>query len=181
MFRSLRTPRVMAAALMLSTAGALAGVASSGALLATPRVVAHTPYPACTAAGLVNWLDTNANGTAGTMYYSLKFTNLSGHACTLLGYPGVSAVSLANTQIGAPATRNTSPVHPLVLINGGSVHATLGVTDVAFLSLPSCHPTTAAGLRVFAPNQTASKIIPFPIRVCGTPTSSVMRVNAVAS
>jgi hypothetical protein len=35
--------------------------------------------------------------------YYLEFTNLSGHACTLAGYPGVSAVGLSGGQLGSPA------------------------------------------------------------------------------
>jgi len=48
-------------------------------------------------------MDTQGDGAAGSVYYTLQFTNLSGHACTLRGYPGVSAVSLSGHQLGAPA------------------------------------------------------------------------------
>jgi hypothetical protein len=40
---------------------------------------------------------------AGSIYYHLEFTNLSGRACTLVGYPGVSAINLSGHQLGSAA------------------------------------------------------------------------------
>jgi hypothetical protein len=39
--------------------------------------------------------------------------------------------------------------------------------------------TTAAGLRVYPPGQTASKVIPFPITVCKSSTLVFMSVRPV--
>src|SRR5260370_2081797 len=75
---------------------ALAGTASGAAAgqAATPR---------CTTAGLVVWMDTNGNGAAGSIFYTLKFTNLSAPACTLSRHPGLIAVSLNGARIGHAA------------------------------------------------------------------------------
>src|ERR1700733_2224090 len=89
----------------------LLALATAGATVAAPaassQAVAAGP-PACQSGGLVPWLDTNGNGTAGSIFYTLNFTNLSGRRCTLRGYPGVSAVNLRGQQIGRPATRDTT-------------------------------------------------------------------------
>ena len=62
-------------------------------------LVARSAIPKCATSGLVVWMDTNGNGAAGTIYYELQFTNLSGQTCTLTGYPGVSAVKLNGTAV----------------------------------------------------------------------------------
>jgi hypothetical protein len=115
----------------------------------------------------VVWLDTMGSGTAGSTYYTLNLTNLSGHACTLRGYPGVSAVTLTGSQLGAAATRDaSSPIRTVSLRAGASASSALRITDIGVFSPSLCGPTTAAGLRVYPPGQTASKLIPFPFAAC---------------
>jgi hypothetical protein len=116
----------------------------------------------------VVWINTQGNGTAGTIFYTLNFTNLSGHPCLLRGFPGVSAVNLRGRTLGKAAGRETGQtVRTVTLTNGHTAHAVLGIVDVGALPPTTCPPTTAAGLRVFPPNQTASKVIPFPFPACG--------------
>ena len=116
---------------------------------------------------LVVWLDTRGDGAAGSVYYNLKFTNLSGHACTLLGYPGVAAVDLDGRQLGSAASRNHhTPARLVRLASGGTVSAVLQITEARNFPSANCRPVTAAGLRVYPPNQTTSKLIPFPIGAC---------------
>src|ERR1022692_3076667 len=83
----------------VALAATLIPVASLAATTSTAAGAAATA-PRCATAGLVVWMDTNGDGAAGTIFYTLKFTNLSGHACTLFGHPGVSAVSLSGGRIG---------------------------------------------------------------------------------
>jgi hypothetical protein len=151
-------------------AGAIAAAAAIAAAVtptaSTALSAASASTPACSAAGLVNWIDTNGNGAAGTIFYQLKFTNLSGHRCTLHGYPGVSAIDLHGHRVGAAARRSTSPVHVIALNNGATAKAVLGIAESSFFPPATCKPTTAAGLRVFAPNQSTAKAIPFPFGVC---------------
>ena len=138
------------------------------ALSLTDAASAGAAAPACQTGGLVIWLDTQGNGTAGTIFYTLNFTNLSGHACTLRGFPGVSAVNLRGGRLGRAAGRDTGQtVRTITLTTGHTAHATLGIVDIGALPRSTCPPTTAAGLRVFPPNQTASKVIPFPFPACG--------------
>jgi hypothetical protein len=140
---------------------------------------AATPV-ACRTSGLVVWLDTQGNGAAGSIYYRLMFTNLGGRACTLRGYPGVSASSLAGRQLGGAALRD--PAHAsrtITLRNGASAVATLRIAQAANYPANLCRATTAAGLRVYPPNETVSKTVPFPFRACTRPGAHVLFVQAV--
>jgi Protein of unknown function (DUF4232) len=154
-----------------------AGVAVGGALMLAPaiamasadspaRPAAAAAAPACQTPGLVIWLDTSGNATAGTTFFKMHFTNLSGHACTLNGFPFLFAVNLAGHQVGRRAAfRNPAP-HLVTLANGKTATAVLGIVDTGVFSRSACRPVTAAGIRVFPPNQTRSKLVPFPFSTC---------------
>ncbi len=166
---------------LLRTAIALSGVATLGCAIALASVSsAGAATPRCQTGGLVVWIDTQGNGTAGTIFYTLQFTNLSGHACTLRGYPRVSAVNLAGRQVGSEATRlSGTPVRTLTVGKGGTVKANLGIVDVGNFPRAVCRPTTAAGLRVLPPNGLRSKVIPFPFAACSRTGTPFLRVDPV--
>ncbi len=155
---SVRPGRLAAAAAVACAAALIpvASLAASGGPAATQG---------CSTAGLVVWMNTQGNGYAGGVGYTLEFTNLSGHACTLRGNPGVSAVSLAGGQLGQPAGWSGTP-GTVTLASGATVAATLQITDVGVYSPSQCTPVTAAGLRVYPPGQTTARLIPFPFRAC---------------
>ena len=135
---------------------------------------------ACPAGGLVVWLDTQGDGTAGSIYYTLEFTNLSGRACSLRGYPGVSAVGLGGSRVGSPASRNPlSPVRAVTLLGGGTAKAVLQITEAGNFPRSTCAQTTAAGLRVYPPNQTAAKVVPFPFAACSRSGPVYLHVGPV--
>ncbi|MDX6553944.1 MAG: hypothetical protein QOD86_139 [Miltoncostaeaceae bacterium] len=163
-----------AAALGASALWALAAGPASGASAA--------PTPACTTAHLVLWLNTaEGGGAAGTSYHQLTFTNL-GPACRLAGYPGVSAVDLAGHQVGRAAARDRgTSAHAVVLKRGASAVATLGIGTAANYPASTCRPVTAAGLRVYPPNQRASKVVPFPFSSCSRTGPTILTVRPVAS
>ena len=150
----------------------LAGLATTAArAAATPR---------CATSQLVVWLDTRGNGTAGSTYYNLEFTNLSGHRCTLLGYPGVSGVDLRGRRLGTPARRNPhAPVRAVGLAPGASASAVLQITDTGVFPRRSCRVVSAGGLRVYPPAQIRSKVVPFPFRACSRPGPAYLHVEAV--
>jgi len=132
--------------------------------------------PACETPGLVVWLNTNGNAGAGSISYQMKFTNLSGHRCTLNGFPFVLGVGLAGHQIGRRASFNRShPPLTVTLRAGKTATAVLKIDEVGEFPPSVCRPRTAAGFRVFPPNQTRSKMIPFPFAACSTrgPTAPV--------
>ena len=147
-------PRIAGAFLLAALIPAVA--------LAAPNAAAAP----CSTSGLVVWLNTNGDNAAGSSYYNLKFTNLSGHACTLRGYPGVSAVDLHGTKVGSAAGRDTATAAVVRLANGATASAVLRITVAGNFPSSTCHPVTAAGLRVYPPGQTASRLIPFPFEAC---------------
>jgi hypothetical protein len=160
------------------TVAALAAVAASAGALLAATAPAAAATPACQTGGLVIWLDTNGNGTAGSVFYNLHFTNLSGHRCTLRGFPGVSAIGLRGGRLGNPGTRNHQRrVRTVSIRNGGTATSVLRVVDNG--AIGNCRMVTAAGLRVFPPNGRRSKTIPFPFGACRN--TSVMTVEAVRS
>jgi hypothetical protein len=131
------------------------------------RAAATASTPTCATSGLVVWLDTQGNGAAGHTYFDLELTNLSGHRCTLFGYPGVSAVDIHGHQLGRAASRN--PAHTpnvVTLPNTSTATVVLSITDVTVYGSSTCGYVTAAGLRAYPPGQTASKVVPFPFTAC---------------
>jgi hypothetical protein len=142
-------------------------IACVAAISAPAAASARAATPACATSGLVVWLDTTGNGTAGGTYFTLELTNLSGHTCTLGGYPGVSAVDLAGHQLGSAASKNAHVTpHVVSLAAGGTAKSVLKIGDTGHFSPAVCRSTTAAGLRVYPPGQTASKTVPFPFAAC---------------
>ena len=72
-----------------------------------------------------------AQGTAGSVYQVIDFTNISNVSCTLYGYPGISlAAGTPVTQIGLAATENSTTARQLVTLAPGAVaNALLQITD----------------------------------------------------
>jgi Protein of unknown function (DUF4232) len=161
--RRLTGAAAVACAAALIPAAALAATTSPAAP-AGAAAVASTPV--CATSGLVIWLNTQSHPYAGGASLIMNFTNLSGHACTLHGYPGVSAASLRGRQLGSPAGWGNAKAPVVTLASGATATASLLISDATFISPPLCQAVTAAGLRVYPPSQTASKVIPFPFLTC---------------
>lgn len=156
----------------IAAGGAATAVAAAGLMLAvsgptTAGAAAARTTPQCATSGLDVWLDTQGNGTAGAIVYRLELTNLSGHTCTIEGYPGISAVTLDGAQLGTAATRITSPAaHLVTLAEGRTASVDVQLTTTGVYAPHECVPVTAAGIRVYPPDQTASKVVPFPFAAC---------------
>jgi hypothetical protein len=164
------SPRRLAGATAIASAAALIPVAALAATGSPAAPVSAASTPGCSTAGLVAWI-TYDQGAAGTFYYSLNFTNLSGHACTLRGHPGVSAVSLGGGQVGAQArwgNPGNAKLGTVRLGNGATATAVLAITDVGVFPPTACHQVMAAGLRVYPPGQAASRLVPYPFSACST-------------
>lgn len=135
-----------------------------GASAAAPLA---TSAPKCDGPHLVVWLNSQGNGTAGSIYYSLELTNLSTHACSLVGYPGVSAINLFGQQLGSAASRDGVAKPTVVsLAPGAMATATLQVVEAGNYPSARCKLTTAAGLRVYPPNDRTAKLVPYPFQAC---------------
>jgi Protein of unknown function (DUF4232) len=171
------SPRRLTGAAAIACAAALAPAAALAATSSPAAPQATASAPRCATSGLVVWLNVPpGNGYAGGAGYDLEFTNQSGHACTLRGHPGVSAVSLSGHQFGRPAGWAPPGITTVTLANGATATARLIVEDTANFGSqcfsraprpgrPGILPT-AAGLRVYPPNQTAAKVIPYPLQAC---------------
>jgi hypothetical protein len=170
-----RSPRRMVMTAAVAGAAVLLpaiALASSGSATSSSRSSAHveaaTPA-ACHRADLQAWLAIPAGITDATHYYDLEISNLSGHACTLYGFPGVSATRANGKQMGSAAMRiKTSPAPQLVTLaaRGGTAHDLLYIDDAGNVPASLCHPATAAGLRVYAPGDYQSQGIPFSFPAC---------------
>jgi hypothetical protein len=152
----------------------MATTSSAGVL--NPRIA--DTVPSCSGLTTDVWLNTQGNGTAGTIYYKLEFTNFTTKSCTFSGFPGVSAVSIFGKQVGAPARRDGS-AKTVTLKPGATAYAMLGIIFTSNFPVKSCAPTTAAGLRVYPPNSTQSWIDWFPFSVCGKTSEVSLSIAAV--
>lgn len=112
-----------------------------------------------------------SQGTLGQLHWPIRFRNVSAKVCTLRGYPGVSSMSAQNgRRIGVPASRDTTrPVRRIRLAAaGGIASAVFTQTNVGVFEPNTCHPKTAAGLRVYPPNHTSWFYLPLRHRACST-------------
>ena len=157
-------------------AAAVAGLAiSSSAYAATssPAARTATAVPTCAGGlGLGAWVAVGqGNGAAGTIYYPLEFTNTSGHTCSLYGYPGVSAISQTEQQLGSPAGWGSlSGAQQVILAPGATAHTILAYHDVAVSTEPGCDPVnTTFELRVYPPDQHVATYAAFDLEACSHP------------
>lgn len=179
-----RTPisRLLAAATVTAAFGlaAVTVTAASAASAASPRAARTAATPACAASGIDVWLNTQGNGTAGSIVYNLELTNLSGKTCTLKGFPAVSGLDLEHKALGSPASHNTSSPPALVtLAKGANAHALLQIVIVQNFPASSCHPVTAAGLGVVVPGGSASAFVPFPFGACSKTGDRYLSIGSI--
>jgi len=156
-----RFSRRFAAGLSLAAAAVLlptAALAASGAAAAK----AHPAVPACRSSATDIWYGLPGNGTAGSSYYQLEFTNVGHATCSFFGFPGVSADNIHGAQVGKPA-RRTGHRHLALLTPGETAHVVLRVIDAGAVC---AHPINASVLKIYAPGQTAFTILGFATQGC---------------
>lgn len=159
-----RRVAALGAATVFTATGAAAG--------ATRAQAAPSATPVCNVSGLR--LSVGApQGGAGSLFHPIRFTNVSGHTCTLRGYPGVSVLDAHRRQIGAAAARNPQTVTTQVVGPNRTVTAVVRTNNPGVV--PRCRPTSSF-VKVFPPGSLQAVLIPFHLRVCGS-----FDVNPVAS
>ena len=162
--------------------GAFSPVENPGAPTTAPpsRSAGSAATPPCPTSALRVSVSASQGVAAGSSYYPIVFTNISGAACTLYGYPGVSFVAAAGgSQIGIPATEN--PAHPRQLITlapGQAGHAELQVVNAENYPPANCGMVAAHWLRVYPPNQTAPLYASFSAQACTKPRA-ILTVETV--
>ena len=153
----------LTSAVALGVGSAVWAASSASAAPAQPSAT----IPMCTASDLAVWVNLQqADGAAGTDYYPLEFTNISGHACGTGGYPGVSATGANGKQLGDAAGRN--PVYrarSVTIPAGGTAHA-LFSWGSAEVSTSGCKPSTAQELKVYPPNSRTALSTFFDLPAC---------------
>jgi hypothetical protein len=170
------------AAGLIATSAAVAAGSSGAALAADTSRSAPAAVRACTAEDLGAWVAiSQVNGTAGSGYYPLQFTNLSRHACAMRGFPGVSAIDRNYHQLGSPAGRDhVIPVRTVVLAPGATAHAILRYADVTVATAPGCHPVFSTfELRVYPPGQHRATDAAFDFEACSHAGPVYMSVEPV--
>jgi len=106
---------------------------------------------------------------AGTVHRPLVMTNVSDHQCTIQGFPGISYVAGADGhQVGKDAYRDGTKGDPIVLSKGQSAAADIGFVNVQNYDPAQCNPTEINGLRVYLPQETASKFVEAPGTGCAS-------------
>lgn len=122
----------------------------------TTAIAGPPPLAQCSTAALRTSVG-SANGAAGSIYYPLDFTNISGVTCGMYGFPGVSFVAgPKGGQIGGAAIRDPAFGPSLVTLAPGQVaHASVQVVVAQNYPTSVCKPVTAHWLRVYPPGQYA--------------------------
>lgn len=161
----------------------LAGAVGLACALATIPVAAlASTHSSATAAGSVRpcvkantrvWMGQPGDGTAGTTYYQIEFSDIGSTACSLYGYPGISMLNARGWQVGHAATHSGTR-RLVVLRPGGTAHVVLAVGDAGNYC---SNPVTTTMLRVFPPGQRHPQVLEFPSQACRG--ISIMGVDAV--
>jgi hypothetical protein len=116
-----------------------------------------------------------------TAYYEFEISNISRHACTLDGFPGVTALSDNGEQLGSAAGRAPRYRPRLVeLAPDGTAHYQLGIT-IGGWSTSVCHPTTASVLRIVPPGSGGGLQIPFAVTACAKRGPVYLSVTAIVA
>jgi Domain of unknown function (DUF4232) len=166
-----------AIAALAITSAAFAATSSGASPGSGAAHVASAAIPRCAAAvgqnGNVSvWVaDDQGNGAAGTIYYPLEFTNLSKHACSMYGFPGVSVISRSGKQLGSPASWASGggfgTPRTVIVAAGATVHAILAYHDAEVSTAPGCDAVnTAVQLRVYPPDQRSAAYAFFDLEAC---------------
>jgi uncharacterized protein DUF4232 len=86
---------------------------------------------------------------------------------------------LRGGALGSAASRDGSTVRTVRVANGATARAVLRIVAAGNFPQSTCRRVAAAGLRVYPPNDTASKVIPFPFQACSRTGPAYLSVKAV--
>jgi hypothetical protein len=115
-------------------------------------------------------------GTAGSVYTTIDFTNNSTSTCTLYGYPGVSlAGGKPVKQIGKAAKEDPATPRQLVTLQPGVTgNALLRIVDALNYPKSTCGPVAASYLQVYPPNQTTPVYLAYHTTACTKPVKLLL-------
>jgi serine/threonine protein kinase len=177
------TPRTTAPASTPATSAASATSATSAASTATPTGTASVGgagVAGCTSADLRVGAGA-IQGSAGSEYQEIVFTNMGSTRCTLYGYPGVAlAAGTPLAQVGAAADRLSAAVpHEVTLPPGGQASALLRIIEALIYTPSKCDPTPITDLQIYPPNQTAALYLPYKATGCALDSAHLLTIDVV--
>ncbi len=157
--------------------------AQSSPAAATPSPAASAAAPAGPAPCPTRSLSAKigvSQGTAGSTYTVIDFTNISNVTCTLYGYPGVSlAGGTPVSQIGLAAAESHATARVLVTLTPGAVaSALLQIVHAGNYPASRCGMTTASSLQIYPPNQTTPIYLSYNSPTCSKPVQ-ILTVSVV--
>jgi hypothetical protein len=163
-----------------SAAGATGAPSAASASAPAAAGTGASSVAACTTPDLKGSTGSGGGGTPGSYYSFIDLTNTSATSCTLYGYPGVSLTSASGAQIGAAATRSTTPAAQLVtLAPGATANAELRMTDPTVYPTSQCQQTTPAYLKIYPPDQTQPVQVPFTGTTCANSSIKMLAISVV--
>lgn len=167
-----------------TTTSAATSTPMSASTTSTTTSAAAGSGTECRASGLaLSYL--GGQGATGHGLLGFEVRNTQGTSCNTFGYPGVQFLDKSGAPLPTSATRTTddffghSPLGQVVVDPGQTASFRLGVTHGA-ASEAGC--TTAYGLQVIPPNDTATLTVSIPggVLECGTATVSPMQPGTSA-
>ncbi|QNS05686.1 DUF4232 domain-containing protein [Streptomyces xanthii] len=142
----------------------LAGLGAAGTASSSPKAAAPASGSLRTCAlGDLYLSMGRKEGAAGSLYWTIRFTNTSTTSCTLRGYPGVSALDTAHRQIGPAAHRTGEHASTVRLAPAHSASAVIRTTNGP-LGGPCLR--TGSYLRVYPPGSYHADLVPARWTIC---------------
>jgi hypothetical protein len=165
-----------------STTGTTSTTASTSSTTGTAPATSSTTAggtPVCASDGLTVTGSVTDPG-AGSYSEVLTFVNKGTSACTLSGYPGVSAVGAGGGQIGPAAVRTGQPTGTVTVRPGQAASAVLRVAQAGDFPASACQPQPATGFRVYPPGQTAPVFVGATLQACAG-SAVQFHINAIVA
>jgi hypothetical protein len=177
------SPSAAPATTARSASATATATAQSSPAAATPSPTASAAAPAGPAPCPTRSLGAKigvSQGTAGSTYTVIDFTNISNVTCTLYGYPGVSlAGGTPVSQIGLAAAESHATARVLVTLTPGAVaSALLQIVHAGNYPASRCGMTTASSLQIYPPNQTTPIYLSYNSPTCSKPVQ-ILTVSVV--
>ena len=116
-----------------------------------------------------------SQGTAGSVYTALDFTNIGTVTCTLYRYPGVSfGAGTPVKQVGLAAAETKTPPRELGTLKPQPVaNALLRIVEAGNFSSADCGLVTATSLKIYPPNQTTPVYLRYSTQACSKPVQTL--------
>jgi hypothetical protein len=170
------TPATSAASAPSASASATTATTAAASPAASPAQAGPPPCPTRSLQAKIGV----SQGTAGSVYTVIVFSNISNVTCTLYGYPGISfAGGSPVSQIGLAATESNVTPRQLVTLAPHAVgNALLRIVDAGNFPASKCHRVTAKYLQIYPPNQTTPIYLSFSSQTCSKPVQ-ILTVSVV--